>query len=106
MQRQFTFDQILAINFGNKEDTNQIISIYLTANKLIRMNNSQFDGYISETLKEDDLRLSSSLDRFSKTSSKITNIWNVVKLFGWVAFIMTQLLDINVIDFIKELKNY
>lgn len=106
MQRQFTFDQILEINFGNKEDADRIISIYLTASKLIQMNNSQFDGYLSETLEEDDLRLRSSLDRFSETSSKITSIWNVFALLiGWVAFILTQLLDINVIDIIKEWTN-
>lgn len=103
MTNQFTFDQIVSINHGSVEDAERIISIYLSNGKLCRISNDDFDGYLSGSLSEKDLRLKSTLDRASEQSGKVYNILNLIGLVGgWLGLLITQVFRINLLDLLSN----
>jgi hypothetical protein len=98
-----TFEEILKMNGGNKEDTQKIIDIYQANGRLSLKNNDQFQGYLSETLTKKDLILNSRFDRSVTLITKLDlAIKPVYQLAGWFTLVFTQFVKFNIIEWFSQ----
>lgn len=101
---QVTQNEIVKLNRGNWEDSNEIIARYIDTKDLIIIRNQSFNGYLSYTLNKKDLRLKTTfrylLDQIKDADTSISVL---VKWGGWILLIGSQLLRINLLELIKQI---
>lgn len=106
-QFQVTVNEIVKINRGMWSDAQEIIKRFEETKDLLRVNNSSLNGYVSFTLEKKDLRLKSNykywMDQI-KESDKLISV--MVKWGGWILLIVSQLLQINVMELLQNISDY
>lgn len=103
-QIKVTVKEIVKLNRGNWEDANEIIVRFLGTKELIPINNQSFNGYLSSTLKQKDLRLKTTyrywVDQIKEGDTFISVI---IKWGGWILLFLSQGLQINVWELLQDI---
>lgn len=103
-QIKVTKKEIVKLNRGNWEDANEIIARYKGTKDLIQINNQSFNGYLSSTLNQKDLRLKTTFRYWvDQIKDADTSISVMVKWGGWILLIVSQLLQINVLELLQDI---
>lgn len=101
-QIQVTVNEIVKINRGRWSDAQEIIKRFEETKDLLRVNNPSLNGYVSFTLEKKDLRLKSTYKYWKDQIIEAdTSISVMVKWGGWILLLVSQLLQINVLELLQ-----
>lgn len=94
MKKKYNLAELIKLNHGDLQDTQQIIQIY-KGRGLVEINNSVEHVFYSETLQPKDLRLKS---RFRKVLELIKEADSAGKsllgILGWILFLWPHLVPL------------
>lgn len=100
MKYKYTFEDIKRFNGGSAIDAQTIINIYL-GKGLVEIKSSDHP-YHSDILTKKNLILKTRFERISEVITKSDSISGAfAKWSGWLVLVLSQILDVNLIELIK-----